>query len=181
MQDGTFGDWKGIRGLGQTTAVQASLGAFEACCTLGPCTGKPFKLVHPYCRNPGDNNVFPMQARKTAAAARADSKKAAVVISEKWDKKATKYTVESVPHGYGGSNQAYEAARRHPLGREFNTDSAFRDMTRPAVLKSTGVLIDPVKFNKAASPSTGAKPGKKRDAAGPRGSKDLVKRARLRQ
>ena len=32
-----------------------------------------------------------------------------------------------------------------PLGREFNTDKAFRDLTRAPVLKTTGVMIDPLR------------------------------------
>eukprot|EP00873_Tetraselmis_striata_P003871 jgi/Tetstr1/424135/TSEL_014744.t1 len=112
------------------------------------------------------------QARKRAAAERADAKKGAVVITEKWDKKASKYAVESVPHGFG-SVELYEAAVRHPLGEEYNTDLAFRNMTRPAVLKTSGVLIDPIKFCQPAG-------SKRKDTAGPRGARDLVRQARLR-
>jgi U3 small nucleolar RNA-associated protein 14 len=96
-----------------------------------------------------------------------------VVITEKWDKKASKYAVEAVPHGFG-SAEIYEAATRHPLGKEYNTDLSFRNMTRPAVLKHAGVLIDPIKYSQPVG-------GKRKDSAGPRGARDLVKQVRLRQ
>jgi len=117
------------------------------------------------------------QARKRAAMERADARKAAVVISEKWDKKASKYKAENVPHGFS-SKEVFESSMRHPLGPDYNTDLSFRNLTRPGVLKTTGVLIDPIKYSRSAGGATG---GKRRDQAGPRGSKDLVKRARLRQ
>jgi hypothetical protein len=42
----------------------------------------------------------------------------------------------------------YEAALRRPLGRQYNPDAAFRALTRPAVLKSTGVVIQPLRYSK---------------------------------
>jgi len=41
-----------------------------------------------------------------------------------------------------------------PLGRQYNPDSAFRDLTRPAILKSTGVVIDPVRYSKPLAKHT---------------------------
>ena len=35
---------------------------------------------------------------------------------------------------------------RNPLGREYNTDSAFRDLTRPAVLTNPGEIIEPIRL-----------------------------------
>lgn len=35
---------------------------------------------------------------------------------------------------------------RQPLGRDFNTDAAFRNMTRPEILKTTGTIINPIKL-----------------------------------
>lgn len=48
-----------------------------------------------------------------------------VVISEKFDKKAAQFHVESVPFGYS-NKEVYEASLRQPLGRDFNTDASFR-------------------------------------------------------
>ena len=41
----------------------------------------------------------------------------------------------------------YERSIRQPLGRQYNPDSAFRDLTRPAVLKATGVTIAPARYS----------------------------------
>lgn len=35
-----------------------------------------------------------------------------------------------------------------PLGKQYNPDSAFRDLTRPAVIKNTGVVINPIRYSK---------------------------------
>lgn len=85
------------------------------------------------------------ERRAAAAAARKDASLQFVVLSEKWDKKAAKYRTSAVPYPYD-SKETYERARRQPLGPEFNTDEAFRDLTRPAVLKDSGVVIQPLRF-----------------------------------
>jgi hypothetical protein len=41
-----------------------------------------------------------------------------------------------------------------PLGRQYNPDSAFRDLTRPAILKNTGVVIDPARYSKPLAKHT---------------------------
>ncbi|GAX81102.1 hypothetical protein CEUSTIGMA_g8536.t1 [Chlamydomonas eustigma] len=85
--------------------------------------------------------------RETAAAGRSDAKIRNVVISEKWDKKAAKYTASSLPFPYT-SKEVYESSLRQPLGPEYNPDSSFRNLTRPAVLKTTGVVITPARYGK---------------------------------
>ncbi|GFH31683.1 uncharacterized protein HaLaN_30772 [Haematococcus lacustris] len=86
--------------------------------------------------------------REKAAASRADAALKFVVLSEKWDKKAmTKYSTQSVPFPFD-SKDTYERSMRQPLGRQYNADSAFRDLTRPAVLKNTGVVIEPIRYTK---------------------------------
>jgi U3 small nucleolar RNA-associated protein 14 len=51
---------------------------------------------------------------------------------------------------------------RNPLGREYNTDSAHRNLIRPAVIKNTGVIIDPIKYVKPEQKGkAGGAPGKK--------------------
>lgn len=69
-----------------------------------------------------------------------------MILSEKWDKKSAKYRASAVPYPFD-SRETYERARRQPLGREFNTDAAFRDLTRPAILKDAGVVIQPLRFS----------------------------------
>ncbi|KAL4441441.1 hypothetical protein ABPG77_001945 [Micractinium sp. CCAP 211/92] len=88
------------------------------------------------------------QRKAAAAAGRKDAKLQYVVISEKWDKKSSKYKVPSVPFPFE-SKETYERAMRQPLGREYNTDVSFRNLTRPAVLKDPGVIIEPIRFSKA--------------------------------
>ncbi|PRW50835.1 U3 small nucleolar RNA-associated 14-like protein A [Chlorella sorokiniana] len=88
------------------------------------------------------------QRKQAAATARKDAKLQYVVISEKWDKKSSKYKTPSVPFPFD-SKDTYERAMRQPLGREYNTDVSFRNLTRPAVLKDAGVVIEPIRFSKA--------------------------------
>jgi U3 small nucleolar RNA-associated protein 14 len=88
-------------------------------------------------------------ARKEAAAAsREDAALQYVVISEKWDKKNAKYRTPEVPFPFN-SKETYERAMRQPLGRDFNTAAAFRNLTRPEVVKDAGVIIQPVRFSAA--------------------------------
>jgi hypothetical protein len=37
------------------------------------------------------------------------------------------------------------------LGRDVNQDAAFRNLTRPAVIKATGVVIDPLRYSKGVA------------------------------
>ena len=46
--------------------------------------------------------------------------------------------------------QTYEQSMRAPLGRDTNTEAVFREATRPAVLKQTGQIIQPLQLNSAA-------------------------------
>jgi len=83
-------------------------------------------------------------AREKAKAlkARADATLARVVISERFDKKAARFNVEHLPHGFE-SKAVYEGSMRAPLGGDVNTDKSFRDLTRPKVLKNAGAVIRP--------------------------------------
>lgn len=51
---------------------------------------------------------------------------------------------------------------RQPLGRQYNPDAAFRNLTRPAVLKTTGVVIEPARFSKAVEQYNAGGSGKGR-------------------
>ena len=88
--------------------------------------------------------------RAAAAASRKDSGLQYVVISEKWDKKNAKYRTPEVPFPFD-SKETYERAMRQPLGKEFNTDASFRNLTRPAIIKDAGVIIQPVRFSASMS------------------------------
>mmetsp|Transcript_37964 Transcript_37964/g.96008 ORF Transcript_37964/g.96008 Transcript_37964/m.96008 type:complete len:1095 (-) Transcript_37964:202-3486(-) len=86
--------------------------------------------------------------REKAAAGRTDAKLQHVVLTEKWDKKAmSKYAAQAVPYPFD-SRETYERSIRQPLGRQYNPDTAFRDLTRPAILKNTGVVIEPIRYTK---------------------------------
>lgn len=56
---------------------------------------------------------------------RKDAKLEHVVISERWDKKASKFTTPELPFPFKDKD-AYERSIRQPLGKDFNTDDAFR-------------------------------------------------------
>ncbi|GBF90520.1 hypothetical protein Rsub_03516 [Raphidocelis subcapitata] len=88
--------------------------------------------------------------KEAAAASRRDAKLAHVVIAEKWDKKAAKYCAPALPFPFRSAD-AYEHGLRQPLGRDVNPDAAFRNLTRPAVIKAAGVVIDPLRYSKGAA------------------------------
>ena len=66
------------------------------------------------------------------------------------DAQAAKYTVASVPFPFD-SKEVYERSIRQPLGREYNPDSSFKNLTRPPVIKASGVVIKPAKFTGASA------------------------------
>ena len=90
------------------------------------------------------------EARVAAAARRRDAGRAAVVVSERHDAKAARHAVPSVPHPFT-SAAAYEASMRAPLGPDFNTGAACREMTRPPVITRAGCAIQPPRFTPAAA------------------------------
>lgn len=96
--------------------------------------------------------------RADAAARRKDAKLKNVIISERFDKKADKFSVQEVPYPFK-SREDYERSVRMPIGREFMTDKVHRDMTRPAVLKTTGVMIDPLRHLGESLDNRKLKPG----------------------
>lgn len=63
--------------------------------------------------------------KEATKAGRKDAKLKDVVISERWDKKAAKFTTPALPFPFN-STEAFEGSMRHPLGSEFNTDASFR-------------------------------------------------------
>ena len=63
--------------------------------------------------------------KQAARKGRKDAKLEHVIISEKFDKKAAKYNVATLPYPYT-SKQAFESNMRQPLGSDFNTQTSFR-------------------------------------------------------
>ncbi|ESK95123.1 small nucleolar ribonucleoprotein complex subunit utp14 [Moniliophthora roreri MCA 2997] len=74
---------------------------------------------------------------------RADYRKGHVIISEKRDKKASKYLVNDLPYPYTSKAQ-YEHRMEQPLGPEWNTRVGFQRGTLPKVVKKMGTVIDPL-------------------------------------
>lgn len=100
------------------------------------------------------------QKKLAAAASRRDVNLRDVIVSEKWDRKAARYKTASVPFPFD-SRETYERAMRQPLGRDFNTDASFRDLTRPAVIKDAGVIIEPARFSVSAAKYDAEQVGKR--------------------
>eukprot|EP00892_Ulva_mutabilis_P005106 jgi/Ulvmu1/2968/UM015_0008.1 len=87
--------------------------------------------------------------RQAKLSKRVDAKLANVIICEKWDKKAAKFTVPELPFPYT-QQDVYEKRMRVPLGRDTNTEASFRDLTRPKIIKQTGQIIKPLQRSSAA-------------------------------
>ncbi|KAJ4876595.1 U3 ribonucleoprotein (Utp) family protein [Raphanus sativus] len=76
---------------------------------------------------------------------RKDARLKHVIISEKVDKKAEKLHTETPPFPYT-SKEVFEHSMRMPIGPEFNPSTIVGDLNRAEVVKKTGVIIKPVKF-----------------------------------
>ncbi|KAI0323017.1 Utp14 protein-domain-containing protein [Amylostereum chailletii] len=74
---------------------------------------------------------------------RADHGKKHVIISEKRDKKASKYMVKDLPFPYTSKSQ-FERGLDTPIGTEWSTRVAFQRATLPKVTKKMGVVINPL-------------------------------------
>ena len=97
---------------------------------------------------------------EAAAAARKDAKLPHVIISEKYDRKAAAHGSSTVPYPFT-SKQAFEASIRMPIGKDFNTDLAFRNLSRPEVLTpGAGVIIEPLRHKEGKLPQKNVKGGK---------------------
>ncbi|KAJ3046003.1 hypothetical protein HDV00_003751 [Rhizophlyctis rosea] len=74
---------------------------------------------------------------------RQDAKLKHVIINEKRMKKATKYMVPQLPHGFDTLEQ-YERTIRLPLGREWNATAQHKEMVKPRVQTKVGHVIAPL-------------------------------------
>ncbi|CAE6478670.1 unnamed protein product [Rhizoctonia solani] len=77
------------------------------------------------------------------ASKRADAGKKHVIISEKKDKKASKYLVKDLPYPYTSKEQ-FERSMATPIGTEWNTRVAHQRAVLPRVVKKMGTVIDPL-------------------------------------
>ena len=95
--------------------------------------------------------------RERAAMSRRDARLKSVVVCERHDRRhAERYQAAALPWPFT-SAEAYAASMRRPLGRDANPDAAFRDLTRPAVIKQTGVVIDPLRLPRGGGAGGGKK------------------------
>ncbi|KAK1928665.1 Uncharacterized protein P3T76_015768 [Phytophthora citrophthora] len=83
------------------------------------------------------------EAKQKALAGRKDARMERVLINEKKDKKAAKYTVKDVPYPFT-SREEYEAAMRNPLGSDWNTSQVTNVLTAPKIMKHAGTSIAPL-------------------------------------
>ncbi|KAF8106106.1 hypothetical protein N665_0147s0062 [Sinapis alba] len=76
---------------------------------------------------------------------RKDARLKHVIISEKVDKKAEKLHTRTLPFPHT-SKEVFEHSMRMPIGPEFNPSTIVGELNRPEVVKKTGVIIKPVRF-----------------------------------
>lgn len=83
--------------------------------------------------------------REEALKKRKDAHLKHVIISEKIDKKAEKLHAKTLPFPYT-SNDVYERSIRMPIGPDYNPAISIGALNRPAVVKRSGVIIKPIKY-----------------------------------
>jgi len=88
------------------------------------------------------------EQRQVALKARKDAHLKHVIINNRADKKSAKYTTPAVPWPYTSKDQ-YDKAMRTPIGKEWNTVDAHREMSKPKIIVKAGVMIEPIKAKSA--------------------------------
>lgn len=82
---------------------------------------------------------------------RRDDNKDNVYINEASNKQARAHRVSNIPFPFK-SLADYEASIRTPIGREFVPETAFRMLTRPAVITRKGQVIEPMDESELVKP-----------------------------
>ncbi|KAK6937365.1 hypothetical protein RJ641_030873 [Dillenia turbinata] len=83
--------------------------------------------------------------REEALKKRKDANLRNVIISERLDKKTEKLHTRTLPFPYT-SQEVFEQSIRMPIGPEFNPATAVGALNRPEVVKKSGIIIKPIKF-----------------------------------
>ncbi|KAK4849568.1 hypothetical protein QYF36_026224 [Acer negundo] len=83
--------------------------------------------------------------REEALKKRKDAHLKHVIISEKLDKKAEKLHTKTLPYPFT-SKEVFEQSIRVPVGPEFNPSTSVGAMNQPDVVKKSGIIIKPIKF-----------------------------------
>ena len=85
----------------------------------------------------------PQELLDAAAASRKDAALRHVIISEKRNKKASKFTTAGVPFPFKTREQ-FERSLRNPLGLEWNTAASHAQQVEPRVRTVRGTTILPI-------------------------------------
>lgn len=93
------------------------------------------------------------QEREQALAVRKDAKLEQVIINENVAAVSAKYMLDAVPRQFRGTG-AYERSMAHPIGKDFNTNEIFQDLTRPSVIARAGVMINPLRYSDSLKEQT---------------------------
>ncbi|XP_002523095.2 uncharacterized protein C57A7.06 [Ricinus communis] len=83
--------------------------------------------------------------REEALKKRKDAHLKHVIISEKLDKKAEKLHTKTLPYPFT-SKDVFEQSMRMPIGPESNPVTAVGALNRPEVVKKTGLIIKPIRY-----------------------------------
>ncbi|KAL2931776.1 U3 small nucleolar RNA-associated protein 14-like protein B [Bienertia sinuspersici] len=83
--------------------------------------------------------------REEALKKRKDARLKHVIISEKIDKKGEKLYAKTLPYPFA-SKDAFEQSIRMPIGPEYNPALVAGALTKPEVVKKSGMIIDPIKY-----------------------------------
>lgn len=82
---------------------------------------------------------------------RRDENKDNLYLNESASKQARQHMVSSIPFPFR-SLADYEASIRAPVGRNFVPETAFRMLTRPAVITRKGQVIEPMTESELVKP-----------------------------
>lgn len=93
---------------------------------------------------------------EAAAARRQDAALRHVIVSEKRDKKAARFTVAAVPFPFKTREQ-FERSMRNPVGLEWNTVDSHAALVKPRVSTVRGAVIDPIAQHRKAEGGGGRK------------------------
>uniref|UniRef100_A0A803L0C6 Uncharacterized protein n=1 Tax=Chenopodium quinoa TaxID=63459 RepID=A0A803L0C6_CHEQI len=116
------------------------------------------------------------QKREAALKKRKDARLKHVIISEKVDKKGEKLYAKTLPYPFA-SKDVFEQSIRMPIGPEFNPATAAGALTRPEVVKKSGMIINPIKFEEV-DPHERVKDQKQRGRKQKSNNKSSAKKSR---
>ena len=90
-----------------------------------------------------------LQLQQRAVSARSDRSLPHVLISEKSERRASKYLLQRLPFPFT-SVDAYEQSLLQPLGKEWNSQQAHLKVITPSVVVRKGAVIEPIDYQHSA-------------------------------